>query len=263
MSVITRSSGVVVPIREQRTISGTLAALAAVVDLPINGDENAVIQVNAGAAVTSTIAFEFSMDGGVNYFPLPALPYYALTGTLQAFSQPLIVEAFSAVAPTRVYAVACGGFTNIRVRQSAWTSGTLSVRINSGPEFPVHPNMYARTGTLHVTATGAASAAVTATLPAVAGLRHYIDRITITRSCSVAIAATNPAPIVVTTTNLPGSPAFTFGQKLLAVGDDSEVVFDAGSAGLAATAINAATTVVAPVYTSVIWRINVTYRLGL
>jgi len=263
MTIITRSSGVVVPLREQRTASGTLAALNAVVDLPINGDESAIIQVNAGAAVTGTIAFEFSADGGVNYYPLLAMPYYALTGTIPVGSQTLIVEAFSAVIPTRVYAVACGGFTNIRVRQSLWTSGTLTVRINSGPEFSVHPNMFARASTLHVTATGAASAAVTATLPAVTGLRHYIDRITITRSCSVAIAAANAAPIIVTTTNLPGSPAFTFGQKILAVGDDTEVVFDAGATGLAASAIGVATTVVAPVYTSVIWRLNVTYRLGL
>mgnify|MGYP003561930031 CR=1 FL=1 len=37
----------------------------------------------------------------------------------------------------------------------------------------------------------------------------------------------------------------------------------AGGAGLAASAVNTATTVVCPVYTGVIWRVNVSYRLGL
>jgi len=38
---------------------------------------------------------------------------------------------------------------------------------------------------------------------------------------------------------------------------------DFGSSGMAVTATNTATTIVAPVYANVIWRINVVYRLGL
>ena len=40
------------------------------------------------------------------------------------------------------------------------------------------------------------------------------------------------------------------------------ITFDRYDAGLAASAVNTATTVVCPVYTGVIWRVNVTYRLG-
>jgi hypothetical protein len=44
---------------------------------------------------------------------------------------------------------------------------------------------------------------------------------------------------------------------------DKEVVFEFGGAGIAASAAGTATTIVAPIWTGVIWRINVSYRLGL
>jgi hypothetical protein len=262
MSIITRQDGTFVPVREQRTISGTLAAVNAEVVLALSGDESAMIQVNAAGATTSTIVFEGSMDGGVNYFPVLAMPYYALTGTLPVNAQVLITEAFSAVIPFRVYAVATGSLTNLRVRASAFTSGALTVRINSDPSFSIHPNMFARVSTLCVTVTAATGVAATATLPAVTGLRHYIDRIEVTRSATALLTA-GAAPTVVTTTNIPGSPAFTFGADAAAQGVDKTVAFDAGATGLAATAIGTATTVVCPLTTGVIWRVNVIYRLGL
>jgi hypothetical protein len=262
MSIFTRQDGTFVPVREQRVATGTLAALNAEVVLALNGDESTNIQVFAAAAVTMTISFEGSIDGGVNYFPLVAIPYYALTGTLPVLTQPLISEAFSAVQPVRVYSIMTGGLTSVRTRVSVWTSGSLAVVIRSGPEYSLHPAMIARPSTLAVTATGAASAAVTATLPAVTGLRHYIDRITVTRSATTALVAA-AVPVLVTTTNMPGSPVLTFGSDVAGVGLDKEVVYDAGSVGLACLLVGTATTVVCPVYTGVIWRINVIYRLGL
>jgi hypothetical protein len=113
-----------------------------------------------------------------------------------------------------------------------------------------------------ITATNAASAGVTATLPAVAGLRHYIDRVSVVRSATAALTAA-ATPVVVTTSNLPGPPALTFGSDVAGIGVDKELVLDFGGAGLAATGINTASTIVAPAYTGVIWRINVAYRLGL
>ena len=261
MSIIKNLSNAFVPIREQRTTTGTLGALNAEVVLDINGDESCLIDVRTAGAVTMTIVFEGSVDG-TNYFPVLALPYYALTGTIPVGAQVLITEAFSAVIPQRVYALAVGGLTKIKVRASAWTSGALTAVLRSGPEYSIHPNMFFRASTLCVTATGAASAAVTATLPAVTGLRHYIDRISVVRSATAALTAA-AAPVVVTTTNLPGTPAFTFGSDVAGIGIDKEHVFDAGSTGLAAAAIGTNTTVVCPIYTGVIWRVNVIYRLGL
>jgi hypothetical protein len=261
MSVFKNAANEIVPIREQRSVTGTLAALNAEVVLPVNGDESALIQLSAAAAITMTVEFSGSIDG-TNFFPLLALPYAATTGTIPVGSQPLIIEAFSAVIPYRVYAIACGGLIKVRVRASVFTSGSASIFMRSGPEFSIHPNMFNRVSTLSVTATGAASAAVTATLPLVAGLRHYVDRISITRSATAALTA-SATPAVVTTTNLPGNPAFTFGSDVAGIGVDKEVVFDSGATGLAATALGTATTIVCPVYTGVIWRVNVIYRLGL
>ena len=262
MSVITRTDGTYIPVREARSTTGTLAALNAEVVLALSGDNAALIQLSTAANITMTVSFEGSIDGGVNYFPVIAIPYSATAGTLPVLSQPMIAEAFSAVQPFRVYALAVGQLSNIRIRASAWTLGSAFISIRSGPEQELHPTLFNRTSTLCVTATGAAAAAVTATLPAVTGLRHYIDNITITRSATVALTAA-AAPVLVTTTNLPGTPAFTFGADVAGIGVDKIVTFDAGGTGLAASAIGTATTIVCPVYTGVIWRVNVIYRLGL
>jgi hypothetical protein len=79
-----------------------------------------------------------------------------------------------------------GGLTNTQLRASA-------VPVTSADNSP-----------LAVTATGAANAAVTLTIPAAgSGLFHYIDRIEIYRVATLALAGT--AALTVTTTNLPGS----------------------------------------------------------
>ena len=50
---------------------------------------------------------------------------------------------------------------------------------------------------------------------------------------------------------------------VVAIGIDKEMRLDFGSTGLAATTLGTNTTVVCPVYTGVIWRVIVGYRLGL
>ena len=50
---------------------------------------------------------------------------------------------------------------------------------------------------------------------------------------------------------------------VVAIGIDKEMRLDFGSTGLAATTLGTNTTVVCPVYTGVIWRVTVGYRLGL
>lgn len=262
MSVLKNAANAIVPIREQRRVTGTLAALNAVVALDLNGDESCLVDLRAGAAVTATVSFQGTIDG-TNWFPILALPYYALTGTLPVCGQPLISDAFAAIIPTRIYALATGGLKTIRILASAWTSGSLTVNIASGPEFSMHPNMYVRPTTLLVTATGAVSAAVTATIPAVTGLRHYIDFIDVIATADAAIAAATATPLIITTTNLPGTPAITVGRPIMAIGDQRTYRFDPGSNGFGALLAGTATTVVCPVFTSVIWRINVGYRLGL
>jgi len=111
--------------------------------------------------------------------------------------------------------------------------------------------------TLAVTATGLAAAAVTATLPApAAGLFHYISRINIVKYATTAITGV-AAPVLVTSTNLPGTVAWTTptGQ---AIGTVYETDVEPTSPIRSAAAATA-TTIVAPVQTAVIWRITVYY----
>jgi hypothetical protein len=106
-------------------------------------------------------------------------------------------------------------------------------------------------------ATAATGTGVTVTLPAVASNFHYITLIEIHKYFTVANAA-SATPLVVTTTNLPGSLAFTFGQPLGTVGSTDERVYTPATP-LKSSVLNTATTIVCPATTGIIWRINVFY----
>lgn len=263
MSILRNILGNFMPHPEARTASGSLNALNAEVVLDVSGDNSAIIFLNAQSALTATYVVEGSIDG-TNYHPLLAFPYTpgCALGTITIAGQPIVAEA-STLQIQRALCVAVGGLKKVRVRLSAWTSGTALVTINSDTCDSISPYIRdQRAATIMVTATGAASAAVTATLAAVAGLRHYIDRVSVVRSATAALTAA-AVPVVVSSTNIPGLPGLTFGSDVAGIGVDKEAVLDFGGAGMAATAINTATTFVAPAYTGVIWRINVSYRLGL
>ncbi|MFO0240460.1 hypothetical protein, partial [Gemmatimonas sp.] len=136
------------------------------------------------------------------------------------------------------------------------------VTITSDTAETINLAVWLRPTTLLVSATGAAGAAVTATLPAVAGFRHVIDFIRVTRSATAALTA-SATPTLITTTNLPGAPVITMGSDAGGIGVDKEGVLDFGASGLAATAVNTNTTVVCPATPNVIWRVNVGYRLSV
>ena len=264
MSIQRNLAGAFMPHQESRRSTGTLAAVNAELIHDVNGDESAIIYINGTGTLNCTYSIQGAPDG-VNFYDLMAYPYSpaSLGGTLPQPGQPLVTEAVNAAAVQRMLCVAVGGLQKIRIRLTAYTSGSAAVTINSDQCASISPYVRdQKAATLMVTATGAAAAAVTATLPAVAGLRHYIDGIQITRSATAALTAA-AAPVVVTTTNLPGTPAFTFGSDAGGIGIDKVLMYDFGATGIAASAVNTATTIVCPVYTGVIWRINVSYRLGL
>jgi len=112
--------------------------------------------------------------------------------------------------------------------------------------------------TLGVTATGAANAAVTLTLPAAgAGLFHYITSIVIQRAGAAALTGT--AALVITSTNLPGDPAWSVGNACPAGGSITDLRFEPAVPHRSSVA-NTNTSIVCPVPgAGVLWRINVTY----
>lgn len=254
-------SGVVVPVREARQATGTLGALNAGVVLDVNGDDGSLVWV-LGTSPVLTVVFEGSIDG-VNYFPILAMPSYAVGGTVPSYAQPVALELYAATVSQRCYQLRTSQLSKVRVRASTYTSGLVDVVIRSDSTGPLFRNFDGITPTtLCVSSTATVGLALTATLPAVAGLRHYVNRIEVTRSATAALAAA-ATPVVITSTNLPGPMALTLGQDAGGIGVDRLLSLDFGESGLAATAVGTATTIVAPAYTGVIWRTNVFYRLGV
>ena len=111
--------------------------------------------------------------------------------------------------------------------------------------------------TLAVTALSAAATTVTATLPLVTGQFHYITSITISRYCTTAIAGSGV--LVVTTTNLPGSLAWS-GGNICTVGTTSQDLAMGFTNPLKSSVVGTATTLVAPSAGAAgYYRLTVTY----
>lgn len=263
MSLMRNLAGLFMPHEEARTASGTIGALNAEVVLDLNGDESATVHLLTPSALTATYACEVSPDG-LNFYPALAFAYPpgCLNGTIPQAGQPLVTEA-STTAIQRTLCMAVGGMKKVRVRLSAWTSGNVDVTITADTCASISPYVRdQKAATLLVTATAAVGVAATASLPAVPGLRHYVDNVYICRSATVALTP-SATPVVCTTSNIPGNLAMTFGADAGGVGIDKLIGLDFGAAGLASSAINTATTVACPATTGVIWRVIVAYHLGL
>lgn len=114
--------------------------------------------------------------------------------------------------------------------------------------------------TLHVTVTAAANTGATITLPAVAGLFIYITSLQIQRNATAALAGT--ATLVITSTNLPGSPAWSVGNAMAAGGTQTDLQYEP-CLPLKASAAGVAVTVVMPIPgLAVLWRGNCSYYVG-
>jgi hypothetical protein len=138
---------------------------------------------------------------------------------------------------------------------TAYTSGTaVASLVASIAALPGLHEMLSVTPSLG-TAVGAAAAAVTLTLASPgAGLRHYLTYLSINRFATALLTAA-AAPVTVTTTNLPGSLAFSFGAEALPQGQIDRWREDFAYP-LSSSAQNTATTIVCPATTAVIWRVT-------
>ena len=108
--------------------------------------------------------------------------------------------------------------------------------------------------------TGVTGAAIVATLPAVASQFHYVVGMEITKYFTAANAA-SANPLVVTTTNLPGSLAYSFGQPLGTIGTSDERTYSY-AAPIKSSVAGTSTTITCPATVGVIWRINVHYYVA-
>ena len=107
-----------------------------------------------------------------------------------------------------------------------------------------------------LTATAASGSAVTLTIPAVKERFHYITHIAI-QAYSTAARTGSATPVIVTSTNIPGSPAWTF-TTAAAIGTTDIKTIEPTNP-IRSSVANTATTIVCPATTGVIWRVQVFY----
>ena len=233
-------------ITDVRAASVLLAALNAEGVMDLNGHAVALFDLRS-AAGTLTVVFEGTIDG-TNYLQLPAFD----EGTQQ-----YVASIAGAGVINKQVAVTCTGLRRIRARVSAYTSGNVTIAARaSRADYIIKteeiPGIYA-------TNTGAANAAVALTIPAGgAGLFTYINNISITRNATAVLAGT--ATLVITTTNLPGSPAWSVGNAMAAGGTQIDVN-ESYTKPLRGTAAATATTIVAPAPgAAVLWRVSAVYH---
>lgn len=237
------------PVTDARVNAYVLNAANAEVWVDINGQSFLNLDVRTAAGVL-TFVFEGTIDG-VNYFGLPA--FDVLTETYIA-----AVGVTTTLAKS--YMVSATGWRRIRLRVSAYTSGNITV---SGRLTRAYYIVYNRPvpAILAITGTAAANTGVTITLPAAgAGLFHYITRLEIMRNATAALAGT--ATLVITSTNLSGTLAWSVGNAMIAGGTQRDIDADF-SHPVKSLVANTATTIVAPVPgLAVLWRLNAYYFVG-
>jgi hypothetical protein len=233
-------------ITDARAPTVSLAALNATTQIDLNGACSVLLDLRS-AAFTGTVVFETTVDGA---------NWNAITGLSGVTPVASVVGAGVVLS---LVDVSVTGARSFRVRVSAYTSGTLTV---AGRATFAEYSVIAQPvpATLAVTATAAVNTAVTLTLPAAPSFFHYITRIQIKRFFVTAgLAGTTPT--LVTTTNIPGTPAFSFGTSG-AIGTTLEEVISP-ALPIKSTTVNTATTIVCPASTDTIWRVNVMYALGI
>ena len=234
---------------DARTISATLSSLNAEVITDLNGQAVAVYDLRTGAG-NLTAVFEATVDG-TNYFPLPGFD-----NQTQAFLSAVVVTTTLA----KTYIVGVSGYRRVRVRISAFTSGTLVVAARaSTADFGIY--CWPKPAELAATVTAAAGSGATLTLAAAgAGLFHYITNLHVSRNATAALAGT--ATLVITTTNLPGSLAFSVGNAMVAGGTQRDLDF-VFPQPLKSSVANTSTTIVMPAPgAAVLWRACAFYYVG-
>lgn len=242
---------------DARPITAVLGAANAEVIMDLNGVATATYDIRTAAAAL-TLVFEGTVDG-VNYFAIPAFAQQQLLAAA-IIQESYIASIVIATTQSGLYTVGVTGLRRIRIRVSAYTSGNVTVAVRGSKADLIIAVKQLPTN-LHVTVTAAAGSGATITLPAPpAGMFHYITNIHITRNATAALAGT--ATLVITSTNLPGTPAWSVGNAMIAGGSTLDLNY-APTTPLKSLVAATATTIVMPTPgAAVLWRGNCSYYIG-
>jgi hypothetical protein len=228
--------------REDLEATGTLGSLNA--EIKAFCDGSGTVSIDLRGTFNMTVEVAGTVDGA-NWIPIPMRP-------VNTASVAFVAAITGAVAG--VWIGACAGYSEVRARVTAYTSGAATATLSAS----LGEVDWQRSGIVTTgigTAVGASGAAVTLTLASPgAGLRHYLTYLSINRFAAALLTAA-AAPVTVTTTNLPGTLAFSFGAEALPQGSLDRWREDF-SYPIAANAQATATTIVCPATTNVIWRVT-------
>jgi hypothetical protein len=234
--------------RETLYVTGNLGALNA--EIVEDCDGSTTISLDLRGTFSLTVEVAGTVDG-TNWTLIPMRPINAAS-----------VAYVAAVAGSAAgnWAGKCSGFRRVRARVTAYTSGSATTTLSAGACI-LDDTLQGYVTPLIGTTTGASGAATTLTITSAgAGLRHYITYVSIVRSATALLTAA-ATPVVVTTTNLPGSLAFTFGADAAAQGVD-KIIREDFAYPLASSAQATNTTIVCPATTGVIWRVTAGYYVA-
>jgi len=199
---------------DARVAGATISATNGELVMDIHGKAVAVFEIRS-AANSATYVFEGTVDG-TNYFTLPARPLPGSTVTGAAISEGLVVAVSPTAAIAAAFAVSATGYRRIRCRSSITNSGSAVVTgratqadyaIIAQPQ----PSIF------NVTLAPALATGGTITLPAAAGMFHYVTGMDFTIAGSGALQTVGAA-VFITTTNLPGNPAWGIDVPATAAG---------------------------------------------
>lgn len=233
--------------RETLKATGTLGALNAEVSIECDGCSTVALDLRG--TFSHTVAVQGTVDG-INWTLIPVRPQ---TGGIYVLA---VVGAASGV-----WMASCAGFARVRAIATAYTSGgSTATLIASNALFDDFAKNGGVTSTL-ATVTAAAGVAATLTIAAPGvGLRPYITYIAIKRFAAAALTAA-ATPVLVTTTNLPGTLVFSLPAEAAAQGTIFPYQEDYAYPVMT-VAQNTATTIVCPATTGVIWRVTAGYYVA-
>jgi hypothetical protein len=227
--------------RESLSATGSLGALNAEVIADCDGCGSVSLDLRG------TFNLSIEVAGTVDGTNWTLIPMRALN-----VASVLYVPSIGSTA-SGTWVGSCAGFRRVRARVGSHTSGAATAVLMANLPLLDQSLNGMITGNIS-TAVGASGAAVTLTLAAPgAGLRHYLTYLSINRFAAAVLTAA--APVTVTTTNLPGTLAFSVPADAAALGTLDRWREDFAFP-IASSAQNTATTIVCPVTTGVIWRVT-------
>lgn len=230
--------------RETLYAAGLLVTINSELTLAVDGCNSFAMDVR-GTYTTGVLIVEGTVDG-TNWNAIPMRPYNQ-AGVLYLLSP--------AAATAGLWMGRCSAFRTIRARMATGaTVGGATVTL-AASSAALDNALQDRITPSRGTNTGAAGAAVTLTLTSPgAGLRHYITSLKVQRFAAALLVA-GATPVLVTTTNIPGTLVLSIPADAAAAGSMYTETVDC-TFPIATVAQGTNTTIVAPVTTNVIWRIS-------